>query len=267
MYNKPLAVILDCFSGCGGNSVALASTCKDIHVVSVEIDPEKAHSCRHNALVYGVADRIDIICADVYDVLSTMETTALAPSTAVDPGGGGMTGGVVKKAEASQVDVVDMLPDTSRDSGDHLTASKAIYASTQCAHQLSDATVLASVLDVIVMSPPWGGPEYSAVARYDLRTMIPSGDLFELTAKALRVCSNVVLIVPRNTHKDHIEDLTRELGTCAVVEDMYMGPKVKMSVIYLGPMFRSKSATKKAKSGRVSGMARHAVADIVSASI
>ncbi|BFF89283.1 trimethylguanosine synthase [Drosophila madeirensis] len=55
-------VILDAFCGCGGNAIQFALTCA--RVVAVDIDAEKLAMAKHNARIYGVADKIEFIHAD-----------------------------------------------------------------------------------------------------------------------------------------------------------------------------------------------------------
>lgn len=52
-------VIIDAFCGAGGNAIQFAHTCN--HVIAIDIDPVALRVARHNAEVYGVADRIDFI--------------------------------------------------------------------------------------------------------------------------------------------------------------------------------------------------------------
>lgn len=52
-------LIVDAFCGCGGNSIQFAFTCQK--VIAIDIDPKKIEMAKHNAAVYGVADRIEFI--------------------------------------------------------------------------------------------------------------------------------------------------------------------------------------------------------------
>lgn len=54
--------IVDAFCGAGGNTIQFAMTCE--HVIAIDIDPHKIELARHNAQVYGVADRIEFIVGD-----------------------------------------------------------------------------------------------------------------------------------------------------------------------------------------------------------
>ena len=62
-------------------------------MVGVELDPLKVKSCLHNAGVYKVRDRLQVITADVYDVLRLLarrkDNRAGAEQGGVESGGGG----------------------------------------------------------------------------------------------------------------------------------------------------------------------------------
>lgn len=55
-------VILDAFCGVGGNAIAFARTCE--RVIAMDNDLTRLRIARHNALHYGVADRIEFVLAD-----------------------------------------------------------------------------------------------------------------------------------------------------------------------------------------------------------
>ncbi|CAJ1972695.1 unnamed protein product [Sphenostylis stenocarpa] len=57
-------MIIDCFTGVGGNSIQFARQCG--HVIGIDIDPVKIDYARHNAAIYGVVDKIDFIVADFF---------------------------------------------------------------------------------------------------------------------------------------------------------------------------------------------------------
>ncbi|OBZ74167.1 Trimethylguanosine synthase [Grifola frondosa] len=54
--------ILDAFCGVGGNAIAFARTCE--RVIALDISPLRLALARHNATIYGVADRIEFVLAD-----------------------------------------------------------------------------------------------------------------------------------------------------------------------------------------------------------
>ncbi|PON94201.1 RNA cap guanine-N2 methyltransferase [Trema orientale] len=72
-------MIIDCFTGMGGNAIQFAQRSK--HVTAVDIDPKKIEYAHHNAAVYGVDDQIDFIRGDFF-LLAPMlkaETVFLSP--------------------------------------------------------------------------------------------------------------------------------------------------------------------------------------------
>ncbi|XP_066272949.1 trimethylguanosine synthase-like [Branchiostoma lanceolatum] len=55
-------LIVDAFCGVGGNAIQFAFTCE--RVIAIDIDPVKLDCARHNAAIYGVADRIEFLQGD-----------------------------------------------------------------------------------------------------------------------------------------------------------------------------------------------------------
>ncbi|XP_038622588.1 trimethylguanosine synthase [Tachyglossus aculeatus] len=55
-------IIVDAFCGVGGNAIQFALAGK--RVIAIDIDPVKIDLARNNAEVYGVADRLELICGD-----------------------------------------------------------------------------------------------------------------------------------------------------------------------------------------------------------
>ncbi|GJE93214.1 RNA cap guanine-N2 methyltransferase-domain-containing protein [Phanerochaete sordida] len=54
--------ILDAFCGVGGNAIAFAQTCE--RVIALDTSPTRLALARHNAVIYGVEDRIEFILCD-----------------------------------------------------------------------------------------------------------------------------------------------------------------------------------------------------------
>lgn len=57
-------VIIDAFCGAGGNTIQFAKTCQ--RVIAIDIDQKKIEMAKHNATIYGVADRIEFIVGDYF---------------------------------------------------------------------------------------------------------------------------------------------------------------------------------------------------------
>lgn len=64
-------VIIDAFCGAGGNSIQFALTCEK--VFAIDIDPRKIEMAKHNAIVYGVADRIEFIVGDYLSLADSLK--------------------------------------------------------------------------------------------------------------------------------------------------------------------------------------------------
>ncbi|KAH9498364.1 hypothetical protein Btru_008095 [Bulinus truncatus] len=64
-------VIVDGFCGAGGNAIQFAYTCNK--VVAIDIDKTKLELARHNAEVYGVADRIEFIHGDYLQLAPSLK--------------------------------------------------------------------------------------------------------------------------------------------------------------------------------------------------
>ncbi|KAG9478811.1 hypothetical protein GDO78_012461 [Eleutherodactylus coqui] len=69
------AVVVDAFCGVGGNAIQFALA--GMHVIAVDIDPVKLDLAYNNALVYGVADRIELICADFMCIARDLKADAV----------------------------------------------------------------------------------------------------------------------------------------------------------------------------------------------
>ncbi|XP_065087493.1 trimethylguanosine synthase isoform X2 [Ochlerotatus camptorhynchus] len=72
-------LIVDAFCGCGGNSIQFAFTCSK--VIAIDIDPKKIEMAKHNAAVYGVADRIEFITGNFLQLADKLraDTIFLSP--------------------------------------------------------------------------------------------------------------------------------------------------------------------------------------------
>ncbi|CAH2039865.1 unnamed protein product, partial [Iphiclides podalirius] len=61
--------------------------------------------------------------------------------------------------------------------------------------------------DMVFLSPPWGGPNYSANHQYDIETMLEPKPASELMKVAGSITSNIALYLPRNTKSDQVREL------------------------------------------------------------
>lgn len=68
-------IIIDAFCGAGGNTIQLAKTCQ--RVIAIDIDSKKIEMAKHNAMIYGVADRIDFIVGDFFKLAPGLKADAV----------------------------------------------------------------------------------------------------------------------------------------------------------------------------------------------
>jgi trimethylguanosine synthase len=177
-----------------------------ILVIALDTSPTRLALARHNAQIYGVADRIEFILADY-----------------------------ISFAEA--------------------------YSSHNKTERVTHST---RKIDVIFLSPPWGGPSYLSGSSDDIAAQkiaaetepehpsyslssiqpIHGAPLFDLTRK---ITKNVAYYLPRNTRLDEISSLLSEkrqrtegsmndidLKEKVEVEEEWMGNKLKALTCYFG---------------------------------
>ena len=119
------------------------------------------------------------------------------------------------------------------------TPPSAPSASTAKSHPEASPS-LGRKIDVVFLSPPWGGPEYLSGAEYHLaRTQPePASELFRL---ARLLTPNVAFYVPRNTVLADIGALLPAPSGMSAdgleqveVEEEWMGNKLKALTCYFG---------------------------------
>jgi len=177
--NSRKGVILDCFSGCGGNGIAFANeSFKDSIglTVCVDVDRKKLFMAAKNASIYGIdPSRIIFIEGNAVEVLGRYQNGELSTS----------------KFDASAVS-------TDKYEG----------------YSIGGYELLPPTIDVVFLSPPWGGMDYLKVgnAGYSLSKCITvdascngegatiNGDeLLALSANAAKHKS-VVYFLPKNVN-------------------------------------------------------------------
>ncbi|KAH8399010.1 hypothetical protein KR215_000304 [Drosophila sulfurigaster] len=67
-------IVVDAFCGCGGNAIQFARSCR--RVIAIDIDVNKLEMAKHNAAIYGVADKIEFIHADFLHFASSTRLRA-----------------------------------------------------------------------------------------------------------------------------------------------------------------------------------------------
>ncbi|XP_060848278.1 uncharacterized protein LOC132927703 isoform X1 [Rhopalosiphum padi] len=71
-------ISLDPFCGAGGNIIQLAFTSK--LVIAIDIDPFKIKLAQHNAKIYGVADKIEFIVGNFFEIFSMLRADVICMS-------------------------------------------------------------------------------------------------------------------------------------------------------------------------------------------
>lgn len=75
--SKDKTVMIDCFAGAGGNTIAFALSGRWNQIFAVEKDEKTLACAKHNAEVYGVSKKIFWIHGDIFQVLQTRLKAAL----------------------------------------------------------------------------------------------------------------------------------------------------------------------------------------------
>ncbi|KIV93195.1 hypothetical protein PV10_04432 [Exophiala mesophila] len=91
------AIIIDAFCGAGGNTIAFALSGKWKRVYAIEKDAATLACAKHNAEIYGVADKITWFHGDCFELLGLVDTNPAATVTSL-------------KAIASQYGVIFASP-------------------------------------------------------------------------------------------------------------------------------------------------------------
>ncbi len=102
-------------------------------------------------------------------------------------------------------------------------------------------------VDVVFISPPWGGTSYSKDQIYSLDMIKPN--FREVVRKAISLADNVVLFLPRNTNVQQLTNIltsyesifasNEHKETVVTVEALiYGGRNLRAIIVYIGPMFQ-----------------------------
>lgn len=149
--------ILDPFCGAGGHVIAFAHKRlrgQVAHVVGLDVDPVKIALAKHNASIYGVEDRITLVCADITAWAPLYAKARRIYLAALDEVGGGRGR---KEAALARV-----------------TADPELGGEWRTYAQWN--------FDIICTSPPWGGVDYQLTPHDEA-----PGTLSEAIPSVLRV--------------------------------------------------------------------------------
>ncbi|KAK7031440.1 Tgs1 protein [Favolaschia claudopus] len=194
--------ILDAFCGVGGNAIAFAKTCE--RVIALDISPTRLKLARHNAQIYGVADRIEFILGDYISFAHSY----LSMQSGSTP--------------SRKIDVVFLSPPWGGPG----------YISGESTRPPSPTKP----------TPPAETVEHPEHPSYTLASIQPvdGAELFHLTR---RITRNVAYYLPRNTRLEEISALlpfadgaTDDTNTeeKVEVEEEWMGSKLKALTCYFG---------------------------------
>ncbi|KAJ7559396.1 hypothetical protein O6H91_04G083500 [Diphasiastrum complanatum] len=155
-------VVVDAFVGVGGNAIQFAL--RGNYVIAIDIDPKKIDYCKHNAEIYGVANRIEFVVGDFFKVAPSLKA------------------------------------------------------------------------DVVFLSPPWGGPTYMNVDKYDLQTMMQPRDGFTVFKIVHDIAPSVIFFLPRNVDPSQPAEMSWLFSPplACEVENNYINGKLKAITAYYG---------------------------------
>eukprot|EP01034_Spumella_vulgaris_P028486 gene28486-35343_t len=259
-----VSTILDCFSGCGGNTIPFAMNKRVERVISVDFDQIKLDNLKHNATIYNHCDtKIHTICEDVYKYLESHLTGAQLevlqsklekyyekhPKNTIVLLKGVSVSETVKKVGHKRFDDDDVEEETK---------AIELVATNEISQITSAAAVTPTIVsqkqrdfshhlkidhdhtpDLIVMSPPWGGVDYcNNDVTFDLSTMLPCGDGIYLALLATTVCPNLVYLLPKNVDDAQIFALQKAVNKPLFVENIYLNGGCKVKCVYFGPLFK-----------------------------
>ncbi|KAI0314625.1 RNA cap guanine-N2 methyltransferase-domain-containing protein, partial [Amylostereum chailletii] len=164
--------VLDAFCGVGGNTIAFAKTCE--RVIAIDTSPTRLALARHNAEIYGVADRIEFILGDFLSFARSFPSTSLSkPSSPAD-------------TSTRKIDVVFLSPPWG---GPSYLSGSTTELNLNAQDDIADATAVAE------MHPEFG---LDGVAPVHGR---------ELFAIARRITPNIAYYLPRNTKLEEVATL------------------------------------------------------------
>lgn len=93
-------------------------------------------------------------------------------------------------------------------------------------------------VDVLFLSPPWGGPAAMRDKTFDLSTMfVGVHDGFSLFRIASTVAANIVYFLPRNSKLEQVAMLSQMGCSACHVEKQHLNNKLKTMSVYFGDIF------------------------------
>lgn len=152
----PGFALLDLFCGCGGDTIAAACTPDIEHVISVEQDPARLAAAIHNAILYGVVDRITFVLGDA--VLLLLNATKALEMRSTLSG--------VGSACSLQICVPPLVSGVAARAFRLCSVDDIKWRVTVHPEVLEPVTTTTCTgcwydLGAIYLAPPWGGMDYT----------------------------------------------------------------------------------------------------------
>ncbi|XP_055712481.1 uncharacterized protein LOC129807313 [Phlebotomus papatasi] len=89
--------------------------------------------------------------------------------------------------------------------------------------------------DVVFLSPPWGGPQYSKEETYDLEKSLIPLPASELFAKCQKITENIAMFLPRNSNTQQLSTLAGP-GGAVEIEQNFLDRKFIALTAYYGEL-------------------------------
>uniref|UniRef100_A0A1B0CL39 Trimethylguanosine synthase n=3 Tax=Lutzomyia longipalpis TaxID=7200 RepID=A0A1B0CL39_LUTLO len=102
---------------------------------------------------------------------------------------------------------------------------------------VGDFVAMADTLkaDVVFLSPPWGGPQYSKEETYDLEKSLIPLPASELFAKCQKITENIAMFLPRNSNTQQLSMLAGP-GGAVEIEQNFLDRKFIALTAYYGEL-------------------------------
>ena len=208
-------IVLDPFVGCGGNAIAFARLDEVKLVVCVDKDRSKLLKAAHNAAIYGIPpEKIVFLHDNAFNILSCYKDKKLIKPL-IEGDDSQISKNISTTSKEFKIGGVELLPDN---------------------------------IDVIFLSPPWGGMDYAKVGKrnYTLRcikidgieenTTLDGDDLLNKAADALGKGAPIGLFLPKNINGISLGRSVLRAGyDCPMVmEKNVLNGKLKTVTAYIG---------------------------------
>ncbi|KAG5543475.1 hypothetical protein RHGRI_016262 [Rhododendron griersonianum] len=222
-------IIVDCFTGVGGNAIQFAQRTADLvqtrvaGVSSVTGDGRRASPLtgRRPARFAGGW----VLGSEV----SSAKEAAMPIGALLKPN----TEEELQNMRSKHVVAIDIDPNKI----DYAQHNATIYGVEDRIDFIrGDSFLLAPKLkaDTVFLSPPWGGPDYVKVTTYDINTMLKPHDGHKLFDVARGIASKVVMFLPRNVDLNQLAELSLSANPpwLLEVEKNYLNGRLKAVTAY-----------------------------------